>query len=80
MIEIRKKKKPFFDNKTQMDLNSLWISVLIQADKITNDEKLHKKAETYYKNLEKNMLGNIIIVTPKNMFFLRITLFYTGTY
>ena len=34
---------------TQMDLNSLWISVLIQADKITNDENFIKKAETYLK-------------------------------
>ena len=58
LIEIRKKrKKPFFDNKTQMDLNSLWISVLIQADKITNDENYIKKAETYYKNLEKKYVG-----------------------
>ena len=40
-----------------MDLNSLWISVLIQADKITNDENYIKKAETYYKNLEKKYVG-----------------------
>ena len=38
-----------------MDLNSLWISVLIQADKITNEENYIKKAD--YKNLEKKYVG-----------------------
>ncbi len=58
LIKIRKKrKKPFFDNKTQMDLNSLWISVLIQAHKVTPKENYIKKAEIHYKNLEKKYVG-----------------------
>ena len=35
LLEIRsKRKKPFFDDKTQLDLNCLWISALISADDI----------------------------------------------
>ena len=33
--DLRKKKnKPFFDNKNQLDLNCLWVSALISAEKV----------------------------------------------
>ena len=33
LLEIRsKRKKPFFDDKTQLDLNALWISALVAAN------------------------------------------------
>ena len=48
-----KKNKPFFDNKIQLDLNCLWVSALISADKISLNNNFLKIAETYYKNLEK---------------------------
>ena len=47
------KKKPFFDNKVQFDLNCLWISALISAEKILPKNNYLKLAETYYDNLEK---------------------------
>ena len=45
--------KPFFDNKTQLDLNSLWVSALISADKILPDKKYLNKAENFFDNIEK---------------------------
>ena len=52
--ELRKKKnKPFFDNKVQLDLNCLWVSALISANKILPDKNYLEIAENFYKNLEK---------------------------
>ena len=48
----RKRKKPFFDDKTQLDLNSLWISALISANDILPDENYSKLAEDYYDLIE----------------------------
>ena len=51
---LRKKKiKPFFDNKIQLDLNCLWISALIAAEQILPNNNYLKTAEMYYGNLEK---------------------------
>jgi uncharacterized protein YyaL (SSP411 family) len=51
--DLRKKKiKPFFDDKIQLDLNCLWISALISAEKILPNNKYLKLAETFYNNLE----------------------------
>ena len=47
------KKKPFFDNKIQLDLNCLWVSALISAEKILPQNNYLQMAETYYNNLEK---------------------------
>ena len=55
--ELRKKKnKPFFDEKVQLDLNCLWISALISADKILPNKNYLKIAEKFYDNLEKIFL------------------------
>ena len=55
--ELRKKKnKPFFDEKVQLDLNCLWISALISADKILPNRNYLKIAEKFYDNLEKIFL------------------------
>ena len=52
--DLRKKKnKPFFDNKIQLDLNCLWISALVSAEKILPKNNYLQTAETYYNNLEK---------------------------
>jgi len=52
--DLRKKKiKPFFDDKIQLDLNCLWISALISAEKILPKNSYLKLAETFYNNLEK---------------------------
>jgi len=51
---LRKKKiKPFFDNKIQLDLNCLWVSALIAAEQVLPNNNYLKTAETYYDNLEK---------------------------
>ena len=52
--KLRKKKnKPFFDNKNQLDLNCLWVSALISAEKVLPNYNFLRIAETYYENLEK---------------------------
>ena len=57
LIELKglrkKKNKPFFDNKIQLDLNCLWISALISAEKILPKNNYLRIAETFYINLEK---------------------------
>ena len=34
LLEIRSENKPFFDDKTQLDLNCIWISSLVAASEI----------------------------------------------
>ena len=55
--DLRKKKnKPFFDKKIQLDLNCLWISALISAEKVLPNRDYLKIAENFYVNLEKLFL------------------------
>ena len=57
---LRKKKiKPFFDNKTQLDLNCLWVSALISAEKILPANNYLQIAETFYDNLEKIFFNDV---------------------
>ena len=49
----KNKNKPFFDSKIQLDLNCLWVSALIAAEKILPKNNYLEKAETFYINLEK---------------------------
>ena len=50
--KIRKKKiKPFFDNKIQLDLNCIWVSALISAEQVLPNNNFLEIAETYYNNL-----------------------------
>jgi uncharacterized protein len=59
LLQIRKnKKKPFFDNKKQLDLNSLWVSALVKADKILPKKKYLKLAIDFFCNIEKNFTKN----------------------
>ena len=56
--KIRKKKiKPFFDNKIQLDLNCIWVSALISAEQVLPNNNFLEIAETYYNNLEKFFLN-----------------------
>ncbi len=65
--ELRKmKNKPFFDNKVQLDLNCLWVSALISAEKILPNNNYLQAAENFYNNLEK-------------LFFNECTLFHTNS-
>ena len=61
LMQIRlKKKKPFFDSKTQLDLNCLWVSGLISAHEILPQKGYLKLAEKYFSNIEKKYLNNTI--------------------
>ena len=55
-----KKKKPTFDNKTQLDLNCLWISSLIAANDILPKNKYLNLAEEFFLKIEKKYLQNEI--------------------
>ena len=57
LYEIRvKKNKPFFDDKTQLDLNCMWISGLIAAHEILPERDYLKLAESFFSNIEENYI------------------------
>lgn len=61
LLDIRTKKtKPFFDNKTQLDLNCLWISALISADEILPKENYIKLAEEFFVKIENKYIKDTI--------------------
>jgi uncharacterized protein len=54
LLKIRKNKiKPFFDNKTQLDLNSLWVSALVKASLVLPKKNYLKLAVSFFENIEK---------------------------
>ena len=54
------KKKPFFDDKSQLDLNCLWISGLISAHEILPQNEYLKLAETFFLNIEEKYVKKTI--------------------
>ena len=61
LSEIRmRRNKPFFDDKTQLDLNSLMISALVAANEILPEKKYLKSAEELYSKIEKKYIKNKI--------------------
>ena len=61
LLEIRtKKNKPFFDDKTQLDLNCLWISSLISASEILPKQGYLNLAENFFIKVEKKYIQNKI--------------------
>jgi len=57
LLDIRaKKNKPFFDEKTQLDLNCLWVSGLISAHEILPAKGYLKLAVNFFHNIEENYL------------------------
>ena len=55
-----KRNKPFFDDKTQLDLNSLMISALTAANDILPNKDYLKLAEEYFIKIEKKYIKNTI--------------------
>ena len=55
-----KRKKPFFDDKTQLDLNCLWLSSLISANEILPEKGYLKLAEKFYLLIENKYINNKI--------------------
>ena len=61
LLMIRsKKKKPFFDSKTQLDLNCLWISALISAHDVLPKNSYLKLAEDFHSRVEDKYINNNI--------------------
>ena len=58
LLSVREKRpKPFFDDKTQIDLNAYWISTLIFVAEILDKDEWRKQSLSSYKVL-KNLLGD----------------------
>tara|TARA_B100001121_G_scaffold306744_1_gene326855 strand:+ start:464 stop:2191 length:1728 start_codon:yes stop_codon:yes gene_type:complete len=72
LLEIRQnRKKPFFDDKTQLDLNCLWLSSLVAADEILPNKGYLKLAEEFFSTLEKKYIENNIYHSySKNIVFI----------
>ena len=61
LLEIRSKRnKPFFDEKTQLDLNCLMISALVAANEILPEKNYLKIAEEFFIKIEKKYIKDII--------------------
>ncbi len=61
LLEIRlKKTKPFFDDKTQLDLNCLWISSLVYANEILPENGYLSLAEEFFLKIEKKYINDKI--------------------
>ncbi len=80
LLQIRKtKKKPFFDEKVQLDLNCMWISSLINTYNINKDKYYLKLAERFYSNLKTKFdEDNLHHSYSKNYVFLEDYAYYTS--
>ena len=67
LYQLRKKKiKPFFDSKNQLDLNCIWISALVSSHKVMPKDGFLADAEKLFENLEKFLLNKGIRHTNSN--------------
>ena len=61
LLEIRlKRNRPFFDDKTQLDLNCLMISALVSANEILAEKNYLKLAEEFFIKIETKYIKNKI--------------------
>jgi len=66
LLSIREKRpKPFFDDKTQIDLNAYWISTLIFSAEVIDKEEWRKLALSNY-NVLQSLLGGEVFHCYKN--------------
>jgi uncharacterized protein YyaL (SSP411 family) len=62
LLEVRlKKNKPFFDDKTQLDLNCLWISGLVAAHEVLPEKGYLKLAESFFVTIQEKFLKKMKI-------------------
>ena len=60
LLQFRKKRiKPFFDDKTQTDLNSFWIYSILHSSLILDDKNIYNQAINYFDNLQSLLNKNI---------------------
>ncbi len=61
LLNIRlKRKKPFFDDKTQLDLNCLWLSALLEANQVLPNKGYLEYAEVFFSKIEKKYIKDKI--------------------
>ena len=61
LFEIRSERnKPFFDDKTQLDINCIMISALVAANEIIPEKGYLKLAEDFFLKIEKKYIRNKI--------------------
>ena len=72
LLEIRtKKNKPFFDDKTQLDLNCLWLSSLVKAHEVLPNKGYLKLAEEFFLKIENKYIDDKIYHSySKNVVFI----------
>ncbi len=67
LVSIREQRiKPFFDDKTQTDLNSYWIYNILHSSLIFEDENLFNTSINYFERLSLNLKNNIYHCYNKN--------------
>ena len=67
LLQLRKKRiKPFFDDKTQTDLNSFWIYSILQSSLILDDKNIYNQATNYFNNLKTILKNSIFHCYDKN--------------
>ncbi len=60
LLQLRQKRiKPFFDDKTQTDLNSFWIYSILHSSFILDDKNIYNKAINYFSSLQTLLNNNI---------------------
>ena len=81
LLKIRSKRnKPFFDDKTQLDLNCLWISSLVAANESLSEKKYLNLAEDFFSKVEKKYIKNNIYHSySKNIVFIEDYAFLINT-
>ncbi len=72
LLKIRSKRnKPFFDDKTQLDLNCLWISALVTASEVLPEKNYLNLAEDFFSKIEKKYIEDKIFHSySKNIVFI----------
>ncbi len=72
LLKIRSnRKKPFFDDKTQLDLNCLWISALVTASEVLPEKNYLNLAEEFFSKIEKKYIEDKIFHSySKNIVFI----------
>ena len=66
LLQLRQKRiKPFFDDKTQTDLNSFWIYSILHSSFILDDKNIYNKAINYFSSLQTLLNKIFFIVTIK---------------
>ena len=72
LLKIRSKRnKPFFDDKTQLDLNCLWISALVTASEVLPEKDYLNLAEDFFSKIEKKYIEDKIFHSySKNIVFI----------